>query len=234
MSLGEVREKAVVLLSGGLDSTTMLYYLVRRLRHTAVFALSFNYGQRHARELECAAWHARELGATEHRTLDIAFLGDLVKEGTSLIDGGRDIPDLVDVPPEARDQPPTYVPNRNMMLLAMAAAYGEAKGAHDVYYGAQAQDAYGYWDCTHAFLSRINDVLALNRRQPVRVHAPFLEMRKSSILRLGLELGVDFSRTWSCYRGGTLACGTCPTCVERLRAFRALEVHDPLHYQQAL
>jgi len=127
-------------------------------------------------------------------------------------------------------QPPTYVPNRNMMLLSMAVAYAEAHRIRNVFYGAQAQDEYGYWDCTSDFVDRINGVLELNRRDRVTVHAPFVGMRKAETVRLGLRLGVDFSHTWSCYRGGERACGTCPTCVERLHAFAAVGADDPIAY----
>ncbi|MFO7976285.1 MAG: 7-cyano-7-deazaguanine synthase, partial [Candidatus Hydrogenedentota bacterium] len=157
--------------------------------------------------------------------------GGLVKRGTSLVNGGSNVPDLAEVADADRGQPSTYVPNRNMMLLSIAAAYAEAHGAADVFYGAQAQDEYGYWDCTTEFVERLNRVLALNRRTAVIVHAPFVGMSKTESLRLGLELGVDYAHTWSCYRGGGKACGTCPTCIERLRAFREAGLPDPVEYE---
>ena len=138
------------------------------------------------------------------------------------------IPDLSQLGESERAQPPTYVPNRNMMLLSLAAAYAESKGATDVFYGAQQQDEYGYWDCTEEFLKKMNEVLSLNRGLPVRLHAPFMRMKKSEVLRAGLEMGVDYSRTWSCYRGGETPCRECPTCVERAKAFAVLDVPDPL------
>ncbi|MBM3290748.1 MAG: 7-cyano-7-deazaguanine synthase QueC, partial [Candidatus Hydrogenedentes bacterium] len=100
----------------------------------------------------------------------------------------------------------------------------------DIYYGAQALDEYGYWDCTTEFLARVNAVLALNRRDPVTVHAPFIHKKKVESVRLGAELGVNFGYTWSCYRGGETACGACPTCVERLKAFEEADMRDPLTY----
>lgn len=221
---------AVVLLSGGVDSTVLLYHVSRQLERRPLHALSFHYGQRHARELDCAAWHAAHVGVDAHRQLDLAFLGDVVKGGTALVHGGADVPDLDTLSDADRQQPPTYVPNRNMMLLSVAAAYAEAHGIEDVFYGAQAQDEYGYWDCTATFLEHINAVLALNRRRPVSIHAPFVARSKADNVRLGLELGVDFGRTWSCYRGGDAACGRCPTCVERVKAFAAVNVNDPLPY----
>lgn len=220
----------VVLMSGGMDSSVLVHYVAKRLGKTGIHAVSFNYGQRHSRELACAAYQAKAAGAVEHRILDISFLGPLLREGSVLLTGGGAVPDLKDVPEEERTQPPTYVPNRNMMLLSMAAAYAEAHGMREVYYGAQAQDEYGYWDCTNEFLERINGVLALNRKEAVRICAPFVDKSKSEIVGMGVELGVDFSHTWSCYRGEDKACGTCPTCVERLNAFKAAGMEDPVEY----
>ena len=221
---------ALVLLSGGLDSSVLLHLVARQLHDGAIYAISFDYGQRHARELDCATRQAVTVGVTEHRIVDASFFAELVRGGTSLVEGGAEVPDLADVPEADRVQPPTYVPNRNMMLLSMAAAYAEASGIHDVYYGAQAQDEYGYWDCTTEFLTGLNAVFALNRRTPVTVHAPLMHQSKADNVRMGLELGVDFAQTWSCYRGGKSACGTCPTCVERLKAFAAAGMEDPIPY----
>jgi 7-cyano-7-deazaguanine synthase len=144
--------------------------------------------------------------------------------------GGAEVPDLDTLDPAALDQPPTYVPNRNMILLSLAAAYAEAHGIRDVFYGAQAHDEYGYWDCTRDFLDRFNATLVLNRREAVTIHAPFIDKRKESLVALGRELGVDFAHTWSCYRGAEVPCGTCPTCRERLKAFADAGVTDPLTY----
>jgi 7-cyano-7-deazaguanine synthase len=115
-----------------------------------------------------------------------------------------------------------------MVLLSLAASFAEAQAADTVFYGAQAQDEYGYWDCTREFIETINRTLALNRRQPVRVEAPFASWRKSEIVRLGMTLDVDFAHTWSCYRGESRPCGVCPTCVERATAFSEAGVNDPL------
>jgi 7-cyano-7-deazaguanine synthase len=213
-----------------MDSATLLHHVAKTLGHAPVHALSFSYGQRHARELECAAWQAAASGVAEHRVVDISFMADLVREGTSLVEGGSAVPDLNDVPEDARSQPPTYVPNRNMVLLSVAAAYAEASGLHDLFYGAQAHDKYGYWDCTPEFLEAINVVLTQNRNQPVRIHAPPTGRRKAEIIPMGQALGVDFTHTWSCYRGAEQACGTCPTCVERLNAWQQAGQPDPIPY----
>ena len=222
-------QPAVVLLSGGVDSTVLLHHVIKGLHCPLIHALSFNYGQRHRRELVCASAQARIVSA-EHRIMDITFMGALIQQGTALIDGGAPVPDLASLTAEELTQPPTYVPNRNMMLLSMAAAYAEAHDMTDVYYGAQAQDEYGYWDCTKDFLKRMNEVLALNRKRPVKIHAPFVAKSKGETVGLGVELGVDFTQTWSCYRGGESACGACPTCVERLNAFKANGIADPITY----
>ena len=219
---------AVVLLSGGIDSSTLIHYVRKTLGAEAVHALSLNYGQRHVRELEAARVQAEAVGAQVHREIALDFLGPLLKDGSALIAGGAEVPDLDDLPEAERNQPPTYVPNRNMILLSIAAAYAEANGMRDVYYGAQAQDEYGYWDCTTGYLERLNATLALNRKEAVTIHAPFITKSKAETLKTGLELGVDFGATWSCYRGGERPCESCPTCVERRNAFDEAGVADPL------
>ncbi len=222
---------AVILVSGGLESSTLPHHVARTLNRAPLHALSFQYGQRHDKELACAQWQASDAGVAKHKIIDLSFLGTLLEGGSALLDGGADVPDLDALDDSQRNQPPTYVPNRNMMLLSMAAAYAETQGFPDVFYGAQAQDEYGYWDCTTAFLERLNHTLALNRRQAVRIEAPFVAMKKSGIVQLGLELNVDYAHTWTCYRGGDKACGTCPTCVERLNAFQAIGVEDLIPYE---
>lgn len=219
--------KALVLLSGGLDSAVLLREVRRRLGKGDLHALSFNYGQKHARELDMAREQARAAGVTAHRVADISFFKELIAGGSALTDERIPVPDLAALSEAQRAQPPTYVPHRNLVLLALAAAAAETAGITDVFYGAQKQDRYGYWDCTPAFIERINDLLSLNRATPVRVHAPFAGLSKADIVRLGTRLGVDFSRTWSCYRGAPPACGTCPTCVERREAFREAGLDDP-------
>ena len=218
----------MVLLSGGLDSTTLLHYVVKRLGGAPVHALTFLYGQKHRRELAAAAWQAHAVGAVAHDVMDLGGVGVLIAGGSALTDPAREVPRLADLDAGELSQPPTYVPNRNMLLLAAAAAYAEARGIGDLYYGAQQQDRYGYWDCTSEFLERINAVLALNRRQAVTVQAPFVGRRKADEIRLGLSLGVDYAHTWTCYRGGDRPCRECPACVERTAAFHEAGVVDPL------
>lgn len=219
---------AVVLLSGGMDSTVLAHHVVRELERNPVHVLAFDYGQRHARELDCARDQADMLKVFSFQVVDLGFVGEMVAAGTSLVHGGDEVPDLASLDDSQLSQPPTYVPNRNMLLLSLAAAYAEAQGIADVYYGAQAQDEYGYWDCTVDFLERINALLALNRKDAVHIHAPFVASSKTELVGRGQALGVDFAKTWSCYRGGEKPCGTCPTCVERAKAFAESGIPDPL------
>lgn len=219
---------AVVLLSGGMDSATLLGYVRRNLDMENVYALSVHYGQKHGRELEMARWQAKDAGVKGHRVVDLGFFAGLTAGASSLTDERVGVPDLADLPSEVLDQPSTYVPNRNMVLLSLAAAHGEALGVQDVFYGAQAQDRYGYWDCTTEFVAGMNTVLGLNRRKPTCIHAPFVDWAKSDVLRTGLDIGVDYAHTWTCYRGQARPCLNCPSCVERASAFEAVGLADPL------
>lgn len=216
-------DKAVILLSGGMDSATLLLYMQKRLQVEAVYALTFLYGQKHFKEIEMAKIQASRAGVFEHFVLEIPFFGKVAAQGSALTDESLVIPKLSEIAPEQRMQPPTYVPNRNMTFLSIGAAFAESRGIRDVFYGAQAQDEYGYWDCTPDFLRRVNSVFELNRRTSVKAHAPFVGMAKAEVLKIGLELGVDYEHTWSCYRGEVEPCGECPSCIERAKAFEFVD-----------
>ena len=224
--------QAVVLVSGGMDSATLLYYVVQTLGYDEVYGVSYVYGQKHDREVEMAKWQCEQLAAVKDwRLIDVSVLGALTLGASALTDRSIEVPELAALAEDELSQPPTYVPNRNMILLSLAAAYSESRGCGTVFYGAQAQDDYGYWDCTVDFLERLNHVLSLNRRHAVEIQAPFMTMRKVDELRIGQELGVDYGRTWRCYRGGEKACGNCPACVERLKAFAEFGTVDPVEYE---
>ena len=221
--------KCVILVSGGMDSVTLLHYAVNTLKMEKIYALSFNYGQKHSRELEEASWNCKKFPQVkEHRVLDLGFMREILKNSSSLVGDVIDVPDLESIAEKDLDQPITYVPNRNMMLLSLAASYAESCGCQDVFYGAQAQDEYGYWDCTEIFLDKINQVLGLNRRDKVEIKAPFVHKSKGEVVSIGLKNEVDFARTWTCYRGGEKPCQECPSCVERKRAFEQSGQKDPL------
>lgn len=224
--------KAVVILSGGLDSSTLLHYVTQTLG-LPVVALTVDYGQTHSREIDSARWQieaARKKSGVEveHIILDLTHLS--AEAFRSSLTGVGDIPNLADV--VGHPQPSTYVPFRNLLLLTLGAAVAESHEADAVYYGAQSADLYGYWDTTLDFVVALNQLISLNREHEIEVVAPFLMMKKWDIVRLGEKLGVDYSHTWSCYRGGEMPCGECATCRERLRAFSEVGLSDPLLSQK--
>lgn len=224
--------KVVIILSGGIDSTTLLYNIIRQHPYTQhpntkakdVYALTFDYGQKHKKEIECAKWHCKNLHVN-HKIINLDFL-----QGSALTDKNIKIPELKTLNTKERQQPPTYVPNRNMVMLSIAASYAESINASGIFYGAQAQDEYGYWDCTFKFLNHINELLSLNRKNKIKIFAPFMLYSKDLIVKLGIYHGINYSKTWSCYNGKKKACSTCPTCVERLNAFKLNNSIDPLEY----
>ncbi len=219
---------SIAIISGGMDSVTLLYYLVKRKAHSPAL-LTFVYGQKHTREAEFARYHARRLKCRDHRLLDLTFLVPAFA-GSSLVSDDLPIPSMQAVAGD--DQPSTYVPNRNMIFLSIAIAYAETRGVAEVYYGAQRNDLVGYWDTTPEFVDRMNATLQLNRRNSIQIKTPFVHYSKADILRLGFELGVDYGKTWSCFHGDQVACGVCPACVQRLQAFEELDIPDPLPYRQ--
>lgn len=215
---------SVVVVSGGFDSVTLLHFVVKRMERRPL-ALSFDYGQRHATELDMAKWNARELGVP-HEVIRLDFMKTMSTASSLFANSSMEVPDLDEV--RGDPQPSTYVPNRNMIFAAIAAGIAEARGAEIVYLGVQAHDMYGYWDTTPLFMQALNSVLMLNRKSELMFSAPFAEMSKTQILRAGTSVGVNYAHTWSCYRGGADPCGTCATCRERLHAFAELGMIDPL------
>ena len=220
--------RAVVLLSGGLDSATTL--AIARQEGFHCHALSCFYGQRHDVELEAAARVARQLGAVEHRVMnvDLAGIG-----GSALTDKSLAVPEVA-----SSGIPITYVPARNTMLLSLALGWAEILDARDIFIGVNAVDYSGYPDCRPEFIAAFERLAALATRagvegRPLRIHAPLIEMSKAQIVTRGLELGVDYSLTVSCYQpdsdGG--ACGRCDACRLRRAGFEAAGIADPTRYQ---
>jgi len=222
--------KAVVLLSGGLDSTTAA--AVALAEGYVLCALSFDYGQRHSRELESARAVARHLGAASHIVIPI----DL-----RLI-GGSALTDEIDVPLDRSEKdisaniPVTYVPARNTVFLSLALAYAEVIGAQDIFIGVSQVDYSGYPDCRRDFIDAFERLANLATKAAVegvarfRVHTPLINFTKAQTIRRGIELGVDYSLTWSCYQGNEMACGRCDSCKLRLAGFHAAGIEDPLQY----
>ena len=223
-------KRAVVLLSGGLDSATTLALCAREGFEPC--ALSFDYGQRHNIELLAAKRVAAALGVREHRIAQIDLR----------IVGGSALTDEIPVPKNsnqksASDIPVTYVPARNTIFLSYALAWCEVLGAADIFIGANAIDYSGYPDCRPAFISAFEQLANLATKAGVegtrfRIHAPLLSMSKRQIIEKGTELGVDFSLTHSCYHpiADSLACGECDSCQIRLDGFRAAGFQDPIAY----
>lgn len=214
----------VVLLSGGMDSVAALYW-ARRERGVAG-AVSFRYGAKHNdREIPLAAWHCRELGVP-HRVVGLDFIGELFV--SDLLRGGGDVPDGHYEDATMRR---TVVPFRNGIMLAVAGGYAESIGADAVVIGAHAGDHAIYPDCRDGFMAAMGEALRLGTYAGVALLRPFIGMDKAGIVRVGASLGVDFSRTWSCYRGEETHCGRCGTCVERREAFAVAGVADPTAYR---
>jgi 7-cyano-7-deazaguanine synthase len=225
--------RAVVLLSGGLDSTTTL--AVARAQGFAVYALSVDYGQRHRVELERADRLAKALGAVEHKTVRL----DLRAIGGSALTAAIDVPKGRSADDMAHGIPVTYVPARNTLLLGLALGYAETVGAFDLFIGANVLDYSGYPDCRPAFLEAFERLANLATKAGVeragqfRVHAPLLKMTKAEIIREGTRLGVDYSQTSSCYDPDAegRACGTCDSCLLRKKGFEEAGVPDPTVYR---
>jgi 7-cyano-7-deazaguanine synthase len=218
--------RAICLLSGGLDSSTALAWA--RREGYACFTLAFDYGQRHLRELESAAAVSRALGAEEHEVARV----DLRRFGGSALTADLDVP-LTGV--DTAIIPVTYVPARNTIFLSLALAYAEVREADAILLGINALDYSGYPDCRPEYLEAMQRVAELGTKQGVEGHAPRLlaplvRLSKAEIVRLGTELGVPWALTWSCYQGGTRACGLCDSCRLRLKGFEQAGLRDPLPY----
>jgi 7-cyano-7-deazaguanine synthase len=220
---------AVVLLSGGLDSATVL--AMARGQDYRCHALSVEYGQRHQAEIDAAARVAAALGAHEHRTMrvDLAGIG-----GSALTDSRIAVPEA-----EGNGIPVTYVPARNTLLLALALGWAEVLGATDIFVGVNAVDYSGYPDCRPAFIHAFEQLARLATKAGVegaefKIHAPLINLSKADIVKVGARLGVDYRMTVSCYQadaeGG--ACGKCDSCRLRAAGFAAAELPDPTRYQQ--
>lgn len=216
-------KKAVLILSGGVDSTTLLYDLLRT--NHDVHAVSFDYGQRHYREINAAASSCENLGVS-HKIVDLCGIGEIL--GNNALTGNLDVP-LGHY--EDENMKCTVVPNRNMIMLSIAIGYAINIESNNVYYGAHTGDHAIYPDCRSEFVQAIQNVAGLCHYDPIYVHAPYLYLSKVDIVALGLDLEVDYSLTTTCYRGEERACSKCGSCVERLEAFELNGVEDPIEYE---
>jgi 7-cyano-7-deazaguanine synthase len=227
-----VREKAVVLLSGGLDSTTAL--AVAQSAGYEICAMSFRYGQRHSLELESAGRVAKAMGVEKHLIINFDLRSI----------GGSALTDQIEVPKErgaeeiASGIPVTYVPARNTIFLSFALAWAEVLGAQDIFIGVNALDYSGYPDCRPEYIDAFEKMANLATKAGVegrlrlKIHTPLIAMTKAEIIRTGLRLGVDYSLTHSCYDPGPqgVSCGKCDSCLLRLKGFAEAGASDPLRY----
>lgn len=223
-----MQKRAVILYSGGLDSTTCL--AMATADGFTPYAMSFSYGQRHRFELELAKANARSLGAADHLVVDF----DLRLMGGSALTAD------IDVPKEGvgSDIPVTYVPARNTIFLSFALGWAEVLGAFDIYIGVNSLDYSGYPDCRPEFVSAFENLANLATKAGVegqgrfRIHTPLINMTKAEIIRSGVALGVDYALTHSCYDPGQdgISCGQCDSCRLRLKGFAEAGLVDPLHY----
>lgn len=224
--------KAVILLSGGLDSSTILYQALAD--GCVCYSISFDYQQRHRKELHCSAAIAKRAGVAQHKVInfDLRQWG-----GSALTDNSIEIPVLRSLDEMAQNIPVTYVPARNTIFLSFALAYAETLAAQRVYIGVNALDYSGYPDCRPDYIQAMQEVFRLGTKlgregQPITIVTPLINLKKTEIIQLGNQLGVPWELTWSCYTGDEIACGVCDACRLRLAAFAELGQVDPVAYKR--
>ena len=222
-------KKAVVIASGGVDSSTLLYKTVRENYET--HALTFIYGQKHSREIESARIICESLNVN-HKVIDLSVLKEILL-GSALTDSNVDIPEVPADASHYETLKTTIVPNRNSIFLSIAIGYAVSIGANYVFFGAHYSDRGVYPDCRREFVQSFENAERLANDNPeLVITAPFVDMNKSQIVKLGAELGVPYKVTWSCYKGDEIHCGVCSSCRERKRAFQESGVVDPTEYEK--
>ena len=212
-------KKAILIYSGGIDSTVLLYKLLAE--GYEVRALAFNYGQKHVKELLCAKQICSELGV-ELKEFDLREFSNLTKDASPLL-ANSDSDKSLSIASQ------TVVPNRNAVMLSIAVAWAQALNINEVYIGVTLSDSTDYPDCRKEFIEAFEKAMILANANPnLRIKAPLANLNKTEVVKLGLELGVPFEKTWTCYRGERIPCGECASCKERAKAFAELGVEDPL------
>jgi 7-cyano-7-deazaguanine synthase len=215
--------KAVLILSGGMDSTTLLYDLINQ--GYEVHSITFDYDQKHKKEIKCAEKTCKKL-QIPHKIIDISIMNDIAP--SSLTRDRWEVPEG-NYAEDSMKQ--TVVPNRNMVFLSLAASYAIGIDARNIFYAAHSGDHAIYPDCRPAFVSAMATTFHLCDWNDVSLQTPYLYFSKGDIVKRGISLGVDYSLTWTCYKGGKFSCGKCGSCDERLAAFREAGVIDPIKYQ---
>jgi len=228
----DIARRAVVLSSGGIDSTTAM--AIAKQEGYEIYSLSFSYGQRHLRELASAQRVADALGVKEHLILNL----DLRRIGGSALTAEVEVPKSRDISDMAQTIPPTYVPARNTIFLSYALAWAEVKEANDIFVGVNAVDYSGYPDCRPEYVAAFEKMANLATKAGVegtgqiRIQTPLVRMTKAQIIKKGISLGIDYAITHSCYdpTEDGLACGECDSCIIRRKGFEQAGINDPTHY----
>ena len=225
-------KKVVVLLSGGLDSSTLAYLVAKRKIKSDIYTLTILYGQRHKKELLSAKKISNNIHAVQHKVIEL----DLTKWGGSALTDKK-----INIPKNrkliSKTIPITYVPARNTIFLSLALAYSEAIGASEIFIGVNSIDYSGYVDCRPIFINKFQELAKVAtvcgvKNKPVKIQTPLLYLNKAEIVKLGQKLGVDWKNTWSCYEGKELACGICDSCRLRLKGFMHSGIKDPIKYKK--
>jgi len=215
-------KQGVIILSGGMDSVTLLY----AKKEDIALAVTFDYGSNHAaKEIDCARWHCEKLGI-KHIIIPLSFMHQYFK--SSLLAGGDAIPEGHYADENMKS---TVVPFRNGIMLAIACGLAESRGMKKVYIANHAGDHDIYPDCRAAFIESMSEAMSYGTYEHIKVAAPFTSLTKGDIAHIGSEIGVDYTHTYSCYKGGAKHCGKCGTCVERKEAFEQAGVADPTEYE---
>lgn len=219
--------KAVVLVSGGLDSATLLYFLKKKKRFS-LHALVFDYNQRHKKELKSALSLLRT-SKVPYRKIKLEFPW----KGSPLVDRKKRLPKKRSYERISKGIPSTYVPARNLIFLSLATGFAEAIGAEHIFYGANAVDYSGYPDCRPRFVAQLNKTIQIGtksgtEKRAIRIEAPLVSKTKGEIVLIGKRYGVPFEKTWSCYAGGKRPCGECDSCKLRAKGFAEVGLKDPL------
>lgn len=218
------QQTGLIVLSGGMDSVTLLYDYKDRI----ALGLSFDYGSKHnARELPYARWHCEHL-AIPHITIPLSFMGEHFR--SSLLKSGGDIPKGSY---DAKNIQSTVVPFRNGIMLSIAAGLAESHGLSEIYIANHFGDHALYPDCTSSFIRPMIEAIGAGTTNRVRLMAPYTDITKADIATIGRRLAIDYSQTWSCYEGGEVHCGVCSTCLERREAMKRAGIDDPTSYQVA-
>jgi len=194
-------EKVALSLSGGLDSITLLYLLAEKVGEDNVYPISFDYNQRHSYELLCAQWHVMNLAIPKpnYRVIDVSFMGDIAKNVSAMVKSDVKVPSVQAALGDP--QPASYMPFRNLVFASLMASFAESNGVGNIALGIQRVDQFGYWDTSLSFVQALQRILDLNRKNPITLWTPFVEVTKVEEIGLGLDLGIDYTRTWTCYNG---------------------------------